>query len=453
MPPSYDSDPFRYLRGRPDPRSQFIDDIARLFLNGEQGLWLDPSNLSTLFQDTAGAIQATAPGQTVALARDKSGRGNHLVQPVALSRPTLGRHPVGGRRNLLTYTEEMAGANWVSVGSTRADQGGGVVALTESTETGGHNFRNSIGANFGAGVDYTLSVDAKASVGTRNFRTSSGNAGIIDLVAVFDLVAGAVVSGSGASISSLGDGWHRCTVTRTAIGGITTAAFGMASGTAASYAGDGVSTILLRRPQLVPGTDPGAYQRVTSDWDVTEAGKADCWYLGFDGVDDFMVTAASIDLSATDKVTIFAGVAKITDAAIGMVAEFSANAGAAGIAGTFYLLNGDGTRRWSTYGRGTIGILAYEGTAAPDAAVLTASHDIAGDLSTIRRNGVAGVGGAGDMGAGNFGNHLMYVGRRAGTSLPFNGRIYQLPIRGAATSDAQVAAVEAQIAAKMGITL
>jgi hypothetical protein len=45
-----------------------------LFAAGEQGVWYDPSDLSTMFQDTAGTTPVTAAGQAVGLVLDKSGQ-------------------------------------------------------------------------------------------------------------------------------------------------------------------------------------------------------------------------------------------------------------------------------------------------------------------------------------------------------------------------------------------
>lgn len=45
-------------------------------------LHLDPSDLSTLFQDAAGTVPVTAPGQPVALMLDKSGNDLHAAQSV-----------------------------------------------------------------------------------------------------------------------------------------------------------------------------------------------------------------------------------------------------------------------------------------------------------------------------------------------------------------------------------
>ena len=58
-----------------------------LFQNNEQGAWYDPSDLSTMFQDSAGATPVTADGQPVGLILDKSGNGNHASQATAAARP------------------------------------------------------------------------------------------------------------------------------------------------------------------------------------------------------------------------------------------------------------------------------------------------------------------------------------------------------------------------------
>lgn len=49
--------------------------------------WWDPSDLTTLFQDTAATTPVTADGQSVARINDKSGNGLHLIQPAAGLRP------------------------------------------------------------------------------------------------------------------------------------------------------------------------------------------------------------------------------------------------------------------------------------------------------------------------------------------------------------------------------
>ena len=58
-----------------------------LFASGEQGAWYDPSDLSTMFQDSAGTTPVTTDGQSVGKILDKSGHGNHASQATAAARP------------------------------------------------------------------------------------------------------------------------------------------------------------------------------------------------------------------------------------------------------------------------------------------------------------------------------------------------------------------------------
>lgn len=62
-------------------------DPFTLFQSGGAGGWYDPSDLSTLFQDSAGTVPVTAAGQPVGRIADKSGNAKHLTQSSAASRP------------------------------------------------------------------------------------------------------------------------------------------------------------------------------------------------------------------------------------------------------------------------------------------------------------------------------------------------------------------------------
>jgi hypothetical protein len=59
-----------------------------LFAAGEKGVWFDPTDISTLFQDAAGTTPVTAYGQKVGKILDKSGNGNHATQSSAALQPT-----------------------------------------------------------------------------------------------------------------------------------------------------------------------------------------------------------------------------------------------------------------------------------------------------------------------------------------------------------------------------
>ena len=180
-------------------------------------------------------------------------------------------------------------------------------------------------------------------------------------------------------------------------------------------------------------------------------------WLAFDGTDDFLVSGATIDFSGGDKVSIFMGAYKASDATFQAFYELSASISAN--VGSFYQGNRDAvTANWVAAARGAATFVAGDEAAftsfvAPDTAVLSMQHDIAGDLSTIRRNGVAGTSGTADKGTGNFGNYSLYVGSRAGTVQLLNGKIYGLIIRAGLTDAASVSKVERWLAPRTGVTL
>ena len=182
------------------------------------------------------------------------------------------------------------------------------------------------------------------------------------------------------------------------------------------------------------------------------------YYLEFDGSDDFLMTN-NIDFTATDKVSLFAGV-RVAAYATAILLEFSSDINAHNR--SFYLTAPEFN---NTFGRGYVSVsygwaylnllqsaYSLQGT-YPDNAVLAVTHDISGSLSTIRRNGVKGVDGTADKGIGNFGNYPLYVGRRGGHSLPFNGHLYSLIGIGRLTTDSETIALEKAIAKNTEVTL
>ena len=188
-----------------------------------------------------------------------------------------------------------------------------------------------------------------------------------------------------------------------------------------------------------------AYQAVRSATDYD--------YVGFpskikhNGTNSFLYTASTMDLSATDKVTVFVGVQKLSDASAGAVTEFSENSGPNN--GTFALFAPSDIAS-AVYGfrsNGTAPQLTISNTvfAAPITSVLTGVGNISEDVVSLRGNGVSIASSSADQGTGNFGNYTLYVGSRAGTSRWFNGAWTQQIIRGALTSTAQEAQAETYV--------
>lgn len=247
------------------PSSSFAPGL--LFGSGIQGVWYDPSDFSTMFQDVAGTTPVTDVGQSVALIRDKSGNGNHATQSVLASRPTL-------------------------------------------------------------------NVDA--------------------------------------------------------------------------------------------------------------SGK---YFLLFDGSNDSLFTG-NVNLSSTDKVTVFSGIRKLSDSATGIVVEITT-----GTLNSFYLSAPQGAAATYTFRTGG-SLLASANSpasyASPITNVVTGIGNISSDIAILRVNGTQVATSSADQGTGNYSNSVLYIGRRSNSTLPFNGRLYSLIVRGSASAPSEIATTESWVNGKTG---
>lgn len=179
-------------------------------------------------------------------------------------------------------------------------------------------------------------------------------------------------------------------------------------------------------------------------------------WLAFDGVDDFMATP-TIDFTATNKLSAFVAVEMVSSAAIGAVLQ---SGGASAAAKRFALFaprtagaSGDYGIRVFDAAAGAIDV-ATSAFPVPDKAVLSGKWDnaaAAGLQISLRRNAVD-LAQAGSTMTGNFISEPVYIGNR-GIDLPFNGKIYGLVLRGAATSAGEITQAEKYMAGKSGVTL
>lgn len=69
-------------------RTIWINDPSWYFKGNINGIWYDPSDITSMFQDVAGTTPAVVDGP-VGRINDKSGNGNHAIQATAASRPVL----------------------------------------------------------------------------------------------------------------------------------------------------------------------------------------------------------------------------------------------------------------------------------------------------------------------------------------------------------------------------
>jgi hypothetical protein len=381
--------------------------------------------------------------------------GNHAYTPAAAStaRPT-----VSARVNLLTKTEQFDNAAWTKLGATVtantiAAPDGTLSAdlLMETTTTGTHRVTQSLGTVSPATI--TASIRHKAGVGTRNldfpivvgsnfvssvFSTATG-AKLSDNDFVGSVFTNKQVSVSGPDIQ----GYYTATITVTVLtAGTASLICGLADGTNNSYTGDGTSGIFIWGADLRVANDGVGipdYQRVDTATDYDTVGFP--VYLRADGSNDFLQTN-SIDFTGTDKMTICAGVRKLSDAAAGVVFELGTNVDS--VNGSFGLLApGTATNdiRWRS--RGTTTVSATQtGISAPVTAILTGSSSISDDVAVLRNNTVQVASSTNDQGTGNYGNHVLNIFSRNQASSFFNGRFYGSVGRGAQSNAQQIAALE-----------
>lgn len=163
----------------------------------------------------------------------------------------------------------------------------------------------------------------------------------------------------------------------------------------------------------------------------------------------------------TNKMTVIAGVAKLMDTTRGCIAELTntyANTNSFGILAPHS--SGYATYEFSANGTPSTGGGLYipSGFSAPITNVLSVNYDLSGaDLKAQiipRVNGVFyQTNGLATATGGNFRNSGVYIGSRGNTSHPFNGHIYQLIIRGAATPSGKMFESEQFVAQKTGISI
>lgn len=375
--------------------------------------------------------------------------GNHAVQPTAASRPVLGRVPFGGRRNLLTFTEQFDNAAWANSRISISQINPGEWNIVPNTVSEYHFTQQGVAVTSGKG--FFLSIEAKPSgYGfLRIFREIVGIGFDVNLTA---LTASSHPEWVVSAITLLSDGFVRIEAEYIGVRTQTAVAFQpmpSALGTT-TFVGDGTSGVILRKPQKEFGTFTD-YQRVVTALDVTEAGVADNYYLQFDGVDDFLSTA-NIDFSATDEMTVVAGVQMLTNATTNCLVELSPTI--ASNPGAFAMFSPDGSvkRLWLN-GGGSL-TTATQAVTAPVTSVDTGLWDISASPEVALRVNGAQVGTGTGTATGNFGAaYPLFIGRRGGTTLPFNGHLFSLVIRGKTTAGADLTNVEAFVAGKTGVTL
>ena len=434
-----------------------------LFSRSEQGAWYDPSDFSTMFQDSAGTTPVTAAGDPVGRILDKSPNGNHASQATTSSRPILARQPLTGVRNLLLNTG-FDGA--ISGTPGTAPTSWGYFAQNTPTVTfsadeeyaGGNKVRIETDATERLQFAQTVSVQANTTYILSSIIdiTSPATPNAIWMYVNWSAVpAGATVTYQldGAPIAgSSGVPAGRHTIASILTVGATAGTASARFGVAVQAAGV-VYDVIFRQPQVEIGSARTAYQLAASAYDVTEAGVQTIWALDFDGADDSLATA-SVNFSGTDQISTWAGVEKTIDQTVSFICELSTSSST--LNGTFGLRSAisasptNGTYNYNS--RGSVLVIASAGQNYPagNADVLSTMFEISPAYIRPRVDGVQLLETTTSQGTGNYGNYPLYIGSRAGLSLFYSGRLFSLIIRGTQSTPAQIRQTETWINARTG---
>ena len=546
-----------------NPLSSFYP--LSLFANGEPGFWLDPSDLSTMYQDSAGTTPVTAVEQPVGLILDKSqglvlgaelvttyvasgAFGNWNGMSLAGGVLTTSGAPVNGYSAQVPVTASAmykvvlpsasvpVGGTWsyvvswsangvsysgqvmtaaigslsfyflapatatkceVTIQRTGASSGG----ATDTCTFNGFSVKKIAGTHYyqsTAGVRPVLSARVNRLIATENFASASwaatfggtGTGGYTktpnynaapdgtQTACRLQLTIGAGTASIdycgmyqtlGASYANQsGTWWIKSNTTPATITfvasqkTITTAWQQFTVSQAIQYfqlaiAGNDGSTKTVdisvwhpdcRDTDQATGLIP-TYQRVNTSTDYDTAGFP--LYLSGNGT-QWMQCAAQ-DYTGVNKMLVVAGVRKLSDAALGVITELSANYGSNN--GTFYVGASASSAARYGFGAKATKYAGYEPAtfAAPITNVLSCAYDLstATQASQIqpRINGALnqtnGFVEAGGPTTGAFGNYAAYLFSRAGSASFLTGQIFQIIARGStvASNAAQIASTEA----------
>jgi hypothetical protein len=385
--------------------------------------------------------------------------GNHATQTTSAKRPKL-----AARYNLLQRTEEFNDAAWVKDGGVTVTQNAAVApdgTTTADLMLGTLNsgmVQNAVGSL--AAVNNTTSLYVRADTGSQvRLRLTNASAGADFCQINFNFSTetatfstGGTATGTTGSATKLlvgSDVWFRLTVS-----GVASTAAGLARayvwGVSGSFYIWGAD---LRPADQATGLIGPTYQRVVDAATYDAVGFLP--YLQFDGL-SWSMSTGSIDFTATDKMTVWAGVRKLSDGAQQALTELSAAYNSNN--GAFVITAAEAGQ--TVYGVGlnqsVSGFYLPSPFAAPITNVVNASFNFAGaalsDKIIPRINGVQNQNNPGGSApsVGNFGNYPLFIGARNNASQFFSGWLTSLIVRGAQSTQGQIEATEAWVNQRTG---
>ena len=402
---------------------------APLFREGDDGFLANFSDLNSMFQESAAAVPVTGPGDPCAALQDRSGNDHIAVQSVNDDyRPVLGRHPRSGARQMLDRSDDLAAAPWsglptVTPGTHVSPSGALDAATVTASGTGSTDYLSA--ANI-----VPLEGGIRKSIYARTV-SGTGTVGLMSYGA-----------STGATVS-LTEDWQRFDLGWLSDDPENTHFY------LVDFRVGTLDEVVVWGPQLEPGETATAYQSRVDQYDITEAGQPDVWYMQMDGVDDRLLVPSRFGMSAAPDMTVVAAFRVDDQQAVNRIWELGSGAvgdiaGTAGVLGISYRHN-DGNVVFD-------GVIADSGTAV---------------LTFVKSEGdTYGEGRARLQGAellvnydGNPTNtpvdtsESFSIGAGPNGQNPTKCKLYGLMIINRVLTDAEIARVEQYFAHQSGVTL
>ena len=365
--------------------------------------------------------------------------GNHFLQATAAKRPILGTEPSTGRRNLLLQTgltgatsgtPGTAPTGWtllVGGGTTTVIPGGGSLggdAIRLSAVASRHLYNQS-SLSLAASSVYTFSVQCFVHTATN----------LVGLVAMNALPAGSTVDYlldgvvvPNITVAPLGPCTVGMRITTSATAGFSNVRIGAGAG------GVVTADVTFSDPQFELGTTATDYQRVTDQWNVTEAGVTPCYYLQGDGTDDVLNSVAAVPANASTSAQQIFGVR--TGATLtGAIAFATRSTIASGSSVPSFAPGSMGLRLVNFASSPTMvmsGVdrvqLNLTGVTADTKYVYSLLGDISAPSMVARRNATPDASNTTSLSGGTFTDTTAYIIGDATTAF-FPGRVYQAVMR------------------------
>ena len=346
--------------------------------------------------------------------------GNHAIQTTSTKRPVLARHPEGGIRNLLSYTQEFDNGYWTkgltSIAANQATAPDGTTTADELTFSVQYSNVRSPDLITTAGVTATVSVWLKNVDGNTVLRLRGNTSGGTYLQSI-----------------NITNEWARYTATFTH-DGTNDINFAIQDGNVSNH-----GSVLIWGAQVEVGSTATQYQHVTDDlrYDITEPfGANSLNYLKFNGASDGMSLTG------------------LTSTSTPITAWFGYSATNAEVSTSRFLLDIQAGRTIFAASRTAGNIGYYDGSwrefVADSNALKVLTYDLVEDNAKIRVDGTQEYSDATyDQQA--IGGDITLFARYDFTGNYLAGNLYSCILRAAESTDKEIAATESYVAKKTGL--